>query len=92
MLRTRKEQRTLAEKNKLVKRARIYAMNCVMKAYRLVQIEAFKNGQSLEATGTDIGDASVADMADLELVSVAGATPGQPAGEDDKVDTRCLAV
>ena len=52
----------------------------------------FKNGQSLEATGTDIGDASVADMADLELVSVAGATPGKPAGEDDKVDTRCLAV
>eukprot|EP00946_MAST-07B_sp_MAST-7B-sp1_P003172 g3172.t1 len=41
--RARTEQRTLAEKNKLVNRARIYAVNCVMKAYRLVQIKALQD-------------------------------------------------
>jgi hypothetical protein len=91
--RSRTEQRTLAEKNKLVNRARIYAMNCVMKAYRLLQIEAFKNGQSLEETGD-----TVTDTAAVELTAGGDGDSNNASEGDDRaskillVDTRCLAV
>ena len=52
-LRTRSEQRTLAEKNKLANRARIYAMNFLMKAYRNAQIEAFKASEGKDTSELD---------------------------------------